>query len=260
MKTALVIGGTKKDIDAMGTLAVNIKDVCPGIADEIVVFHDGIRKKEQEKFNSIFPARFIRYKCPVNFIRLMLNETIRYFSPMVFCKFECFRLLEEYDTVIWTDYDILIKENIEELLTREGNFLTLVNEDVPLKNMFYRTIDKINMGHINMNGECVCAPLFVLRREVGDYKKYYEWCYVMTRKYLRHLYLPEQCIITMLTQEFDIPYTVLEEAIYCMHPREELPETKILHAYGQPKFWSGLENKNWNKYNRIWKGKHEEVE
>lgn len=253
MKTAIVTGGTKKDADAMAVLALNLQKVSPGLADEMIIFHDGISKKKQEQMKKIMPMRFIKYKCPISWFRLMCNETIRYFSPMVFCKFECLKLLEEFDTVIWTDYDILIKENIDELRQKKAGLTVIVNHEVPLRDMFYKTIEKADTSTFDLDGESICMPLFILTREIGDYQFYYKWCYEMTAKYLKHLYLPEQCILTMMTQIYQIPFEEIPKPIYCMHPREEVEETKILHAYGQPKFWDGLENEQWNVYAEQWK-------
>lgn len=253
MKTAIVTGGTKKDVDAMAVLALNLQKVSPNLADELIIFHDGISAKKQELIKKIMPTRFIKYKCPINWFRLMSNRTIRYFSPMVFCKYECLKLLNEFDTVIWTDYDILIKENIDELKDKEGDLVVIVNAEVPLRDMFYPSIEKADTSAFDLNGESICMPLFVLHNTLENYNFYYEWCYEMTKKYLRHLYLPEQCILTMMTQIYKIPFQQIPKPIYCMHPREEVPETKILHAYGQPKFWDGLYNEEWNSYYEEWK-------
>lgn len=45
-KTAVVTGGTSNDVPAMACLVMNIKDTNQGLADEIVIYHDGISKKE----------------------------------------------------------------------------------------------------------------------------------------------------------------------------------------------------------------------
>lgn len=40
-KKALVTGGSSNQSFAIGTFWVNINNVCPDIADEFVIFHDG---------------------------------------------------------------------------------------------------------------------------------------------------------------------------------------------------------------------------
>lgn len=246
-------GGTNKDVDAMAVLALNLQEVSPGLADELIIFHDGIALKKQELISQIMPTRFVPYKCPINWFRLMSNETIRYFSPMIFCKYECLHLLEEFDTVIWTDYDIVIKESIDEIKSLPTDMSFMVNEDKPLRSMFYSSIEREDMTMFDLDGESIATPLFVFHSTLKEYQKLYQWCYEKTKKYLKHLYLPEQCIITMLTQHFQLEYSKMQIPVYCMHPKEALPETKILHAYGQPKYWNGLYNDIWNRYFEEWK-------
>lgn len=253
MKTAIVTGGTKKDVDAMAVLALNLQDVSPKIADEMIIFHDGISIDKQKLIQQIMPTRFVRYKCPINRVRLMCNRTIRYFSPMIFCKYECFRLLEEFDTVIWTDYDVVIKKNIDEIKDFSCDMAFMVNEDKPLKDMFYATIKRADMRRFDLEGECITTPLFVLHKSLKSPMQLYQWCCEKTKQYLKYLYLPEQCIITMMTQYFQLSYMKMSIPVYCMHPREVLPETKILHAYGPIKFWNGLYNEIWEQYLEAWK-------
>lgn len=246
-------GGTCKDTDAMAVLALNLHEVSPNFADELIIFHDGIAPKKQELISRIMPTRFVTYKCPINWFRLMSNKTIRYFSPMIFCKYECLHLLEEFDTVIWTDYDIVIKQSIDEIKYFSEDMSFMVNEDKPLRSMFYPTIESEDMKMFDLDGESIATPLFVFHNSLSEYEKLYQWCYENTIKYLRHLYLPEQCIITMMTQHFRLEYLKMQIPIYCMHPKEALPDTKILHAYGQPKYWNGLQNDIWNDYFEEWK-------
>ena len=248
MSRAIVTGGTKNDADAMAVLAMNLKDTNPGIADCMIIFHDGISLDKQQKMKKIMPIRFIRYKYPVPIYKWIFNRYIRYFSPMIFCKYETFALLDEYDEVMWTDYDVVIKDSICELWYCEKNYSTIVNHEETLGKNFNDKAGKIKDFKYDMNLPGITTPLFVLKRGIGDPKKLTEWCYDMTRKYIKYLYLPEQCIFTMLASEFKLDYEELDLDTYCLHPKYAKPCTKILHAYGQPKFWNGLTNDTWNRY------------
>ena len=251
--SVLVTGGTKNDIDAMAVLALNVKEKSPELAQEMIVFHDGVSEEVQKKFQEILPTRFIKYKCPVPKYKLWQNKIIRYFSPMVFCKIECFKLLEEYETVIWSDYDVIIKEDVQELLNINNQPYSFVcNSETKLRDMFYKTVEKIDMSEFNLDAECICTPLFIFRRGNSDYMKHYNWCIQAIKKYIRHLYLPEQAVVTMMAQKFHINYGKINLRIYCSHPKDDGDDVKIIHAYGQPKFWNGLENKEWNRYFQKW--------
>ena len=58
---------------------------------------------------------------------------------MIFCKYETFALLDEYDEVMWTDYDVVIKDSICEVWDCEKNYSTIVNHEETLGKNF---IDK----------------------------------------------------------------------------------------------------------------------
>lgn len=249
-KTVIVTGGTHKDVSAMGVLALNIKEITPDLADELIIFHDGINKKEQQIIQNIFPTKFYRYKFPLDFWAKRRNSSLRYFSHMVFCKYECFRLLKEYDRVIWTDYDIVILKDLKELLTGNAG-LQIVADNAPLKRMVYEK-NQAELQEFDLEQNGVSTPLFVLTRKIGDYQKCYEWCNQATTEYAPYLYLPEQCIISMMIQKFQIPYSNLQEKKYALHPRDYDGEASIIHAYGRPKFWEGLFNEQWEKYYSQW--------
>lgn len=44
----------------MATLVINILDVMPDLDADIVIFHDGISKEEQQALCAIWPVRFIQ--------------------------------------------------------------------------------------------------------------------------------------------------------------------------------------------------------
>lgn len=252
-KTAIVTGGTSNEVVGMGTLALNIKEKMSHLVDELIIFHNGISQKDQRIINNIFPTTFCRYRFDLSFVDKRKNSYIRYFSPMVFCKYECFRLLKEYERVIWTDYDVVILKDLAELFESEIG-LQIVQEKEPLSTRF---IDggKCVQDEYDLNKCGVSTPLFVLTRNVGNYMEYYHWCIDNTQKYASNIILPEQCIISMLLQKFAIPYEKLLDHKYALHPRDYLAnmeDVSIIHAYGRPKFWEGLYVEAWERYYNEW--------
>lgn len=251
-KVAIVSGGTTSDVAAMAVLAMCIKDTNPNLADELILFHCGIKKRDQRLIQDIFPTRFIRYKYRIGIADRWKNHSLGYFSGMLFCKFECFKLLNEYDTVIWTDYDILIKKDISELLENPQMGLRIASGADSLRSMFLNTISEELVQNYDLEAEGVSTPLFVLNRSIGDFNTYYKWCYEMSHRYAQFIYLPEQCIISMLLQEYGLMYEKLSLEKYVRHPNDDDDDASILHAYCQPKFWNGLKNEKWDKYYLQW--------
>lgn len=250
-KTAIVTGGTCKDVAAMGVLAINLREKAPDLADELIIFHDGISKKNQQIIQRIMPTRFEQYSFPIDFISKRKNRSLRYFSEMIFCKYECFRLLREFDRVIWTDYDVLILKDLHELNDRQDG-LQIVRDSAPMRQMFLPSVQEVKLDEFDLSEPGVCTPLFVLAKAVGDYEGFYEWCITMTQKYAAYIDLPEQCIMSMLIQKYQIPYYNLSGKQYALHPREYDGEASILHSYGRPKFWEGLYNEQWEAYYAEW--------
>lgn len=261
--TAIVTGGTKNMVPAMAVLALNIAEVCPDIADILVIFHDGISEKEQKKINSIFPTRFIFYKSPFSNINDFSNVITNYFNQIVFCKYECFKLLNEYRTVIWTDYDILILKNISELKNKNQISCFMPDTHISsLKDMFYPSIESSVFPQEYLKRVGICTPLFILHDTIPDYSDIYNECISLTKKFSVHLYLPEQCIFSYIIFEHNIEYYAIPYVPYCSHPVNDTisDETFIIHAYGQPKFWNGQYNSIWESYYKTWIKKYHGTE
>ncbi len=252
-KTVVFTGGQKKDTAPMAVLALNIRDVCPGLADKLIIYHDGIKDKDQKLIQSIFPTEFRRFNFELPRRAYRNNPSIRYFSHMVFCKFECFKLLNEYDRVIWTDYDVVINRDMPELKDDSRGGLQLIMSDGTLRYKFKENMPEDFLSRYDMVSNAgVSTPLLVLTRDIGDYNTYYEWCVNTTKKYAEYLNMPEESIFSLFVQEFNIPVYPLPKPEYALHFRPNVPRAAIHHAIGQPKFWNGLYNEKWQKYYNEW--------
>lgn len=262
-KNAIVTGGTSNQFPAMAVLALNIADKCPSIADELIIFHDGIPKEEQKKVNQIFPTVFIKYENPFNEVDNFSNEVKYYFSSFLFCKYELLKLLDSYECVIWTDYDVLIKQDISELKIKGKFDCKFLPENLLAKKFhksFYWNEECVkDLNTFDMFGDAICCGLFVLFDTLPNYHNLYEKCIQLTKKYANSLYLPEEAIYSIVLQQEKILYDKLEFSKYFVKPEEEKIDNssiKILHAAGQPKFWNGRENTEWNKYYNTWFSKY----
>jgi lipopolysaccharide biosynthesis glycosyltransferase len=253
-KTAIVTGGSKNDAPAMATLVINIKATNPDLADEIVILHDGISRKDQRIINGIFPTRFIKYSFPGD--TSGFNKTITdYFTAMVFCKYECFRLLSEYRTVIWMDYDLVVCGDLSSFLDSCPASARIMTSYVSVAQSFHDSISSVDMSSFAMDDCAIALPWFVLHDSFPGYQECYEWCVKKTIEYGEHLYLPEQAIVSLMLQEFHIdtaPIINVPDAHPLHSTAEEVEAAKILHTYGQPKFWNGLNNAQWDDNYRTW--------
>ncbi|WP_449189847.1 glycosyltransferase [Treponema lecithinolyticum] len=257
-KTAIVTGGTANDVPAMACLVMNIKDTNPNLADEIVILHDGISEKDQRLINNIFPTRFIFYESPFKTVKEFGSVVTNYFSLMVFCKYECFKLLEDYEKVIWTDYDVIILDDLSELKEKSPSSIEImISTSSHIYNAFKGNYSNLNfLKKYDLEREGLCMSLFVLYDNLTDYKDLYAWSIEYTKRLAQYLFFPEQAVINLLLQEFDIKAGIrrIIDKIYSVHPSNfnKNSDVKILHAYGQPKFWNGLYNETWEKNYTQW--------
>ena len=255
-KTAIVTGGTAKDAAAMAVLALNIKETNPNLADELVIFHDGISKKDMRLMQKIMPCRFIFYNSPFENSENFDKSTLEYFSKMVFCKYECFKLLNEYKTVIWTDYDVLICKDLSELKDfSDGNFIKMCQAGDTFRSQFNEKFEQNNFPQYNWNEPNIHMNLFSLNENIKNAEKIYFECIELTKKFAPFILCPEQAILQMVMANEKLVYTPLKFNVYSLHPNQSsvYPNYKILHAYCQPKFWNGLNNEKWENYYSTWR-------
>lgn len=248
-KRVIVTGGTKSDVAAMAVLAVNIKETNADLFDKLIIYHDGIKKKDRERIQSIFQTEFIPYRYP----HKSSNDVVMsYFSTMVFCKYECLRLLSEYDVVVWTDYDVTFEGSLSKVCEFTDTCMNVLEDTKSIRKMFYKKIDENKYTGYDLSRRGISMSLFAICNRLPDYDRIYQWCYQKTIEYDADIYLPEQCVFSLALQEFHIEYTCMEWNQYSCHPKDAVGGETVLHAVGQPKFWNGMDSEHWNRMYQEW--------
>lgn len=256
-KTAVVFGGTKEYLFAMAVTAMSMLHNSPNLADEIVIFHDGIPETKQEVFKRMFPTRFILYMSPFTDISSFHYVVKEHYTLMVFTKYECLRLLKEYKTVIWMDYDMLITGNISELLDEVPGGVRMILSNSLMESLL-EGVDSKDFEMYKSIG--VHSSIFVLYDSVKDPDILYRWCIEQTKRLSAYLYLPEQAILAMMIQKFKLPVISIPFSIYSAHPlkceQTVKPYVKIWHTYGMDKYWNTVNDEAWQTYYKLWQDMH----
>jgi len=249
MSRVLVTGGTKDDVAPIAVFIMNIKQTNSHLFDEIVVYHDGISAKNQKLINQIYKTRFIEYDYKQ---KSSNDEVLSYFSPMVFCKYECIALLKEYDEVVWSDYDVVVLDKLDDFCMIENDEFNVLTCGDQLRTMFFKDIKNKEILEYNLECEGVGTPLFALSNKLRKIDEIYNWCYQKTVEWDEDIYLPEQCIFSIAVQKYGINLKRFEFSEYACYPTKVVGGEKIIHAAGQPKFWNGLKNDTWNAMYAKW--------
>jgi lipopolysaccharide biosynthesis glycosyltransferase len=248
-EVAIVFGFTHNFTFAVSCVMMDIKKFSPKWVDEVVIIHDGISDKEKKLLNNILPCRFIYYEFPINNKSKFDRNTLNFFSKMVFSKYECLKLLDEYKNVVWLDYDLVITQDISELTSYCNSGIKMLLSDHSVLGQLHSSVEDYDM---TING--ISAGTFIFQDHFPEYIKKYKFCYEKTEKYAKYLKYPEQAIFDFMIQDFKLNIDIINKDIYCVHPRDlsKFPNAKIVHSGGEAKFWNEIYNEQWNNNYKEW--------
>ena len=261
IKNAIMIADTR--IPLVGHLLLQIKDTNPNLFDEAIIYYDDITDKDKEILENIMPCRFekFNYNFPTNVANI---SAFKKFSPLMFSRYYMFDLLNEYKTVTWIDTDVLINGDISSIITKANKTGMSANFEDPV-NKSYLTTDTVQTSFYNpvsgydMNRYNMSSGLFTVSNKLKNYEVMTKWCFDKTIELSSNLILPDQGVLNLLIQEFNINVTSLgENGAYCFYPsyKKDPTNAKVVHSWGVRKFWKSwyLYNKYpaWRKYYEKW--------
>ena len=187
------------------------------------------------------------YTPPVSWGKLWGSRAIAYFSPLVLAKFEGFRLLSSFSTVVWLDYDIVITKPISELWDKGDFDIAFPGSSQPVRNGFMTLPTGIN-GDL----EGMSAGVISFKQSFCRHKEIGENFYSLFSLYWSELIYPEQAIFDIFFQTHrGFRYWKLGEK-FGAEPGEESDSNAVIHGFGPRKFWNGRENSSWNEYFVQW--------
>ena len=243
---AIVLGASGNMAFAVANVLMQLKKLSPNLADDIIIFQQDMPKKDMQLMQTILPCKFIEYK----FRKTMKPEYFGRFTPVAFSRYECFDMLDEYKKVVWLDIDILIQKDITEMCKDTPTGICFSQGYYPVWTVFKHKFD----CPYDLDRNYYDSGTFIIQDTIPHYKEISEWLYENTVKYAELLHLPDQAIINIMFQKFDLEITPLDREVYVCHPtHEKAQDAVILHSYGCEKFWNYFTNfKEWNKNNKKW--------
>lgn len=253
-EVAIVFGITSNYVFALANVLIGMKNHCNKFWDDVIVFHDGISDNDKKNINKIVKCNFIDFPTQ-NFNPKINSKILSEYSLLSLARFECFNLLHKYKKVIWQDVDILIQKDISSLLQygEKGGFsATITDANFLVESNFSKLILDYQMFKPLYN-----SGILVLSDKLDEYSKMSNWCYKKTLELAEVLRFPDQGILNLLIQEYNIQVEEIDILKFCCHPkRDGIYRAAIIHAYGSEKFWNNqklLEKfPEWNKNNNFW--------
>lgn len=246
------MGGTSNHFPAMAAVVLELNEHLPDI-DDIIIYLDRIDNKQIKILKSLSRVNIIEKKYNIFFGVKYDNGNIDHFSTMCFCKFEGFKLLNKYKKVIWTDYDVAIKEDINELVNDYNSGLyTLDTFDAKAVDNFRHPVTELNM-----EAKASYCALILFNDDISNYNNIYKDCYKYAKKYINDLSYGEQGIFNIVIDKHNIPIAYLNPLLYSCGIEESCikyhNDAKIFHAYClENKFWNGNHNDIYETFYAKW--------
>jgi glycosyltransferase involved in cell wall biosynthesis/predicted SAM-dependent methyltransferase len=263
-KRIVIVFGISKDLTfALANTLLGLKKYCDNrILKNIIVYHDGISEEEKLAINKILLCKFTLYN--KNDCGILANSAANIYSDLMYAKYECFNMLNDYDIVVWTDVDVLVTGDIKNVIfdAAKSGFGICRNNNFKNKDNFNKLLIEYNMDLFLYN-----SGFLIISRELPCWEQMADWCKDMTNKLNTHLKWPDQGILNLLLQNFNIVPYIIDIQMYQRHPYHELKSTFIeknksikkpylLHSYGSEKFWNSplffLGFHEWRENNKIW--------
>ena len=250
-KENLILLGMSSNLIFAGACAIqDLKRINLDLSCDIMLITDKISSEDLRILSERFQCSVGIYKPPFSGLSFYLSRCVRIFTPVVFSKYECFHLLKEYKKVIWMDYDIVITQRLDELLRDTVSGVKALKSPQSLDDCFYTTINEPYFQEFGIG-----TGLMVFDEKLSHPEIIYDECLKLTRQFINELYLPEQGVLNMVFGKIGINIEWLDMENYAAHPSDvhrlpDLGNVKILHSFGTPKFWDGLDNAQWmDNYN-----------
>jgi lipopolysaccharide biosynthesis glycosyltransferase len=199
-KTALVLGITGDYAFAAGCVLAAVHRHNPGLDADVIVFFDGELTENDAALLRGLGAELVPYVSDITGFPPAYEK--RYSRPCL-VKFECFPLLDRYETVIWLDADIAVQGDISGLFSF-GPF-ALAEEDARFAESGTTSPVSINVDAplpgLDMHAPNLNTGIIVFRHTLPGYMTLYERCFSWLREHARHILYLNQAAFNMLAQK-----------------------------------------------------------
>lgn len=200
------------------------------------------------------------------------SKYVDYFTLGILSKFHVFKKMAHYDRVIWFDSDQLNTRDISSILddTKDSDFF-IVGRGEECSDGWSNFIDDpvvlkkyLEDNPIDFSLPSITGNFFGVNKKIDstDGSIIFKDAINIYQFLQSDIYGGEQGIIYIIMQKYFENIVRLDNHIFTPHPKSwpigRLMKSKLelspyfIHAYGQPKFWSGEDHHLFDFYYGIW--------
>lgn len=255
-KIAFVFAFSSNLAFAAGNCAIALNRYMKKKDYDIVMLHNELPENDIKAFSKIKHVVLRRFDLNEDFVQHMLNnlpKDTRFRTRnhlMCFGHFEAFKLLREYETVIYNDVDISIQKDLSPLLNYGPIGLT---EDTPwtVRDQFTKSID-----NYSMNVPSFCSAVMVLKDSL-PYEEIYKYLWETSKNLSNYLINPDQSVINLVLQKFNLkPKLIPLKEYQCISWKDEAITASVVHFGTEKKVWNNTNICNafpeWYRTHLLW--------
>ena len=231
-------------IFAAGNVALSLNKYMPKGGFDIVIYHTGLRSKNEAALKKIPNVVLHHFTWPEGFkdeilARMPIGRWNNPNSLLAFAHYEIFDLLHEYETAIWIDVDTSIQADISGLekyvpygqcYDENWNTIWTVADQFvnPPQNTKY-----------NLKAKAYINACIVVSDKLPNWEKLTAYCYEKSLEYAEYLKNCDQAVFSMMIQDFNIKVNVMPWHDYICHAHHEHGNlAKIVHFGCHDKVWT----------------------
>lgn len=241
-KCAYVLAASQNIIFAAGNVALELNHFMPNEDFDILIYHSELQPNDIQALQKIKNVILKDFVIPKGFEEAIMEKMPpgrlkNKNALLTFAHYEIFNLLEQYKTAIWLDIDTAIQGDISGL--QQYGPLGMA-EDKHTCGVFTASVNFVRpVPRYNMNAKAYCTAVIVVSEELKNAKEIYDWCWDKSIQYASYLITPDQGIIQLALQHFNLPVNTFSwekyEAFSTM-PYAHL--AKIAHFGTAQKIWN----------------------
>lgn len=254
-KNALVFACDHNFVFTLAVALISLKDNSPKALEnsDVIIFYQGFTEKDKEIINKIYKCRLIEYKFAVN--TNFEHENFKKFTQLTFARYDLFPLLDEYKKALYIDVDVMITGELQWIFDNFGDKSGIAMCEDTQKGLTKITKNFIKpMNEYNMTVPCYNAGVTLYCDNIKNRENLRMWCYEKTALWLENLICPDQGVVNIMLQEFNIEIEVMPDICNCTPSNDKYYDKSrkdilIYHcAGGGVRFWRYSYNAQWEKY------------
>lgn len=253
-KYAIVYACDKNFLFTFCTSLLSIKKYSPATLNntDIILYYSGLNSEDIELINKIHHVTCIEYKFPLDINQQ--DENFKKYTQLAYARYEIFSMLKTYEKVLYIDVDTMITNDLTYIFNNycnENGIAFSIDAQKGLSKIsknFKQPLKEYDMEILGLN-----SGVILFSNNIKNPEEVKDWCYKQTVAMLDNLICPDQGILNIMLQHFNIKHDVLPDICNCLPGSKrylnKADKSVIIYhcAGGGVRFWRYSYDNRWEE-------------